>query len=119
MARCWKCEKPLTVTELQCSGCKVTMSGTFATSRLARLNGAQQKLIEQVILAGGNLKHVAREVDLSYPTFRKRLEAVIEDLANLKREDEACARQLFDEVEAGSRSPEEAARHIREMNGDA
>jgi hypothetical protein len=93
------------------------MSGTFFTGRLGRLSGPQQRLIEQVILAGGNLKEVARDSEVSYPTFRKRLEAVIADLGQLRREDDEKARSLLDDVEQKRVAPEAAARQIKEMNG--
>ena len=117
MSRCKQCDQTLEVTELRCPACAVTFSGTFATGRLARLTGDQQRLIEQVILAGANLKEVARDSQVSYPTFRKRLDAVIADLAQLRREDEARAEALLDDVERKRLAPEAAARQIREMNG--
>lgn len=117
MSRCLQCDQALEVTQLRCPGCEVTHSGRFLTGRLARLSGSQQRLIEQVILAGGNLKQVARDCEISYPTFRKRLEAVIADLDQLRREDDDKARALLDDVEHKRMAPEAAARQIKEMNG--
>lgn len=102
---------------MRCAACAVTLSGAFATPRLARLSGEQQRLIEQVILAGGNLKDVARASQISYPTFRKRLDAVVDDLRQLCRRDDELAQSLLDDVEAGRITPEAAARQIGEMNG--
>ena len=117
MSRCLQCDQALEVTQMRCRACEVTQTGTFATGRLARLSGGQQRLIEQVILAGGNLKEVARDSEVSYPTFRKRLEAVIADLNQLRRQDDDKARALLDDVEHKRLAPEAAARHIKEMNG--
>ncbi|MGI9462907.1 MAG: DUF2089 domain-containing protein [Aestuariivirgaceae bacterium] len=117
MSRCSQCDHTLEVTELRCPACAVTLSGTFASPRLARLAGDQQRLIEQVILAGGNLKEVARDSQISYPTFRKRLDAVIEALTKMRHDDDQRAQHLLGDVEAGRIAPEAAARQIREMNG--
>ena len=117
MSRCLQCDQTLEVTQMRCRACEVTLTGTFETGRLARLTGDQQRLIEQVILAGGNLKDVALEAQVSYPTFRKRLEAVMADLTELRRQDEARARSLLDDVEHKRMAPEAAARQIKEMNG--
>jgi len=68
-------------------------------------------------MAGGNLKEVARDSQISYPTFRKRLEAVIDDLNQLRRQDDEMARSLLDDVEHKRLAPEAAARQIKEMNG--
>ncbi|NNE24418.1 MAG: DUF2089 family protein [Rhizobiales bacterium] len=117
MSRCLQCDQALEVSQLRCRGCEVTHSGRFMTGRLARLSGSQQRLIEQVILAGGNLKEVARDAEVSYPTFRKRLEAVIDDLNELRRRDDETARALLEDVEHKRLAPEAAARQIKEMNG--
>ena len=85
--------------------------------RLARLDGEHQRLIEQIILAGGNLKDVAASIEISYPTLRKRLDALIASLNRLKAEDEERANTILDDVRAGSMSPEAAARQIKELNG--
>ncbi len=86
--------------------------------RLARLRPEEQQLIEQIVLASCNLKDVAATLGVSYPTLRKRLDALIGSLRTLCDEDEATARDLLGEVEAGTLAAEEAARRIREMNGD-
>ena len=117
MSHCLQCDQALEVTQMRCRGCEVTQSGTFFTGRLGRLSGPQQRLIEQVILAGGNLKEVARDSKVSYPTFRKRLEAVIAELGQLRCEDDEKARLLLDDVEQKRLAPEAAARQIKEMNG--
>ena len=117
MNRCSQCDHTLHVTELRCPACAVTISGVFASPRLVRLTSDQQRLVEQVILAGGNLKDVARELQISYPTFRKRLAAVMAALAKMREDDDQRAQSLLDDAEAGRIAPEAAARQIREMNG--
>jgi hypothetical protein len=91
--------------------------GRMAQPRLARLSADEQQLVEQIVLASGNLKDVGRTLEVSYPTLRKRLDALIASLRALRQTDEAVAQALLDEVEAGGLAAEEAARRIREMNG--
>lgn len=85
--------------------------------RLARLSPEEQHLVEQIVLASCNLKDVAATLRVSYPTLRKRLDALIGSIRALRDEDEATARDLLGQVEAGTLAAEEAARRIREMNG--
>lgn len=85
--------------------------------RLARLSPEEQHLVEQIVLASCNLKDVAATLSVSYPTLRKRLDALIGSLGALRDEDEAAAQDLLGQVEAGTLAAEEAARRIREMNG--
>jgi hypothetical protein len=119
MHHCSTCHNALEAERLRCSACGLAYEGRFGLARLARLGPAEQDLAERVLLAAGNLKEVAAALEVSYPTLRKRLDALILRLQGLRDEDEARTRALLDEVEAGTRSAEEAARLIKEMNGGA
>ena len=119
MQQCSICQSTLEIERLRCAACGLAYEGRFGLPRLARLGPAEQDLAERVLLAAGNLKEVAGAIEVSYPTLRKRLDALILRLHALRNEDEARTRSLLDEVEAGTRSPEEAARLIKEMNGGA
>lgn len=85
--------------------------------RLGRLSPEEQHLVEEIVLASCNLKDVAATLGVSYPTLRKRLDALIGSLKALCDADEATAQNLLGQVEAGTLTAEEAARRIREMNG--
>lgn len=117
MLACANCGSSLAASQLHCGRCELTFSGTFNLPRLARLDGEHQRLIELIILAGGNLKDVAASIEISYPTLRKRLDALIARLNRLKADDEERANAILDEVSAGSMTPEAAARQIKELNG--
>jgi hypothetical protein len=119
MHHCANCRSVLEVERLRCSACGLAYEGRFALPRLARLAPGEQALAERVLLAAGNLKEVAGAIEVSYPTLRKRLDALIDRLRALRDEDDSRTRTLLDEVEAGTRSAEEAARLIKEMNGGA
>ena len=119
MNYCVTCHSALEAERLRCTTCGLAYEGRFEQPRLARLGPAEQDLAERVLLAAGNLKEVAGAIEVSYPTLRKRLDALILRLHALRDADEARTRALLDEVEAGTRSVEEAARLIKEMNGGA
>ena len=119
MHDCAICHNTLEAERLRCTACGLAYEGRFALPRLARLEPAEQDLAERVLLAAGNLKEVARSIEVSYPTLRKRLDAVILRLRALREADETRTRVLLDEVAAGTRRAEEAARLIKEMNGGA
>jgi hypothetical protein len=76
------------------------------------------KLAEAFLLCGGNLKALAEELDLSYPTLRKHIDAMMEALSRLKAEDEQTINTILAEIESGKRNAEEGLRLIREMNGE-
>lgn len=83
--------------------------------RLARLPTSMQLLAEQVLLAAGNLKEVAGWQDVSYPTLKKRVDALIVSLQALRREDDETVERLLARVERGEVQPEYAARRIGEI----
>ena len=117
MHHCSICGHLIGIQKVSCPSCRVAFEGDFRLPRLARLDAAEQQLAEQFLLSGGNLKELAVALGTSYPTLRKRLDALSETLQRLRREDDAEADRMLDEVEAGHARAEEAARLIREMSG--
>lgn len=87
--------------------------------RLARLDTDQQHLVEQLVLAAGNLKEVAGELEISYPTLRKRLDRLIAGLRALRAQDDMRIADFLGAVEAGKMTAETATRLIRELHGQA
>lgn len=100
-----------------CHRCGVQSEGGFAVPRLARLPRDMQELAEQILLAGGKLKEVSGWQDVSYPTLRKRVDALIATLEELRGEDEAQVEALLADVESGALRAEYAARRINEIHG--
>lgn len=117
MLRCLNCEGELVPARLSCADCGLAFEGTMRLPRLARLSPEALELAERLVVAGGNLTEVAHAVGVSHPTLRRRVAALREDLARLREHDEAEIASLLNDVEAGARSPEEAARLIGEING--
>lgn len=58
-------------------------------------------------------------LDVSYPTLRKRLDALIEALRFLQANDKDQTDVMLDAVQAGTMTAEEATRLIKEMSGGA
>ncbi len=92
-------------------------AGTMRMPRLARLSREGLDLAERLILAGGNLKDVASEVGISYPTLRRRVDTLIEELESLKQDDQDAVNGILSEIESGAMRAEEGARLIKEIHG--
>ena len=80
IATCPVCESELAVTRLACTDCGTTIDGRFAVGRFGRLNREQLALLESFLRARGNLRDMERELGLSYPTVRGRVEALVRAL---------------------------------------
>ena len=118
MRTCPICQHPLRITKLCCDPCAVTYGGGFDWPRLARLSSAHQELAEQLLLAGGNISAMAQAVGMSYPTLKKRLDALRDALQRLRDEDLAASKTDQLRIEQGQLQAEQAARRIRERNGN-
>lgn len=83
-----------------------------------RLKDEHIKLAEAFVLSGGNLKELAGGLGISYPTLRKRVDEMVEELKRLRAEDEKAALAILAGIEKGEISAEEGTRRIKEMNGE-
>jgi len=119
MHKCPTCQHGVEIERVHCSACGLRFEGRFALPRLARLAPGHQHMAEMLVLCAGNLKEMASALELSYPTVRKRLDALVDAIQALRAEDDRRTQALLDDVEAGTLRPEAAARLIKEMSGDA
>ena len=118
MIDCPVCKTKLEAAHLHCRGCNLKVEGHFRFPRLMRLKDEHIRLAEAFVLSGGNLKALAQELDISYPTLRKRIDEMVEALRVLRAEDDEAALAILKEIEGGKLSAEEGTRRIKEMNGE-
>ena len=113
---CPYCGAGMAVTRMTCAQCAVSVDAAFPMSRLASLPVEHQRFIEMFVLSGGNLKEIAEQVGVSYPTIRSRLDKVIESLRNEIGKTRRVKGNVLDAVEPGtskSTNAEDAARLIK------
>ena len=112
---CPYCGSSMAVTRMTCGHCSVSIDAAFPMSRLATLPVEHQRFIEMFVLAGGNLKEIAEQVGVSYPTIRSRLDKVIDVLRGEIAKTQRVRGNLLDAVgPSGKTAPdEEAARLIK------
>jgi hypothetical protein len=77
ISTCPVCEHELSVTRLHCGECGTTLEGQFSVGRFGRLNRDQLALLESFLRSRGNLRDMERELGISYPTVRGRVEALV------------------------------------------
>jgi len=80
ISTCPVCESRLQVTRLHCNTCGTTIEGEFNVGRFARLSRDQMALLESFLRSRGNLRELERELGLSYPTVRGRVETLLRTL---------------------------------------
>lgn len=89
IATCPVCTSELAVTRLHCRSCGTTLEGDFSVGRFGRLNRDQLALLESFLRSRGNLREMERELGISYPTVRGRVEALVRALGFGPRADDA------------------------------
>src|SRR6187455_2813435 len=80
ISTCPVCSNELAVTRLQCRSCGTSLEGDFSVGRFGRLNRDQLVLLESFLRSRGNLREMERELGISYPTVRGRVEALVRAL---------------------------------------
>ena len=80
ISTCPVCANELAVTRLHCRSCGTTLEGDFSVGRFGRLNRDQVVLLESFLRSRGNLRDMERELGISYPTVRSRVEALVRAL---------------------------------------
>jgi hypothetical protein len=80
IATCPVCSGELTIARLHCRSCGTALEGEFGVGRFGRLDREQMSLLESFLRSRGNLKEIERELGISYPTVRGRVDALIRSL---------------------------------------
>lgn len=108
---------PLYISELSCEESGVVIRGRFEIPRFARIDAEMTRFLEVFLRCRGVLSCVERELGLSYPTVRSRLDALLESLglqpvresrATQGKEDLERKREILDQLERGEITAEEA-----------
>jgi hypothetical protein len=90
ISTCPVCSSELAVTRLHCQTCGTTLEGDFSVGRFGRLSREQLTLLESFLRSRGNLRDMERELGISYPTVRSRVEALVQALGFGPRADAAA-----------------------------
>src|SRR6201989_1229868 len=98
---CPYCHSAMAVTQMTCAHSHVTITADFPMSRVAGLPVEHQRFIEMFVLAGGNLKEIAEQVGVSYPTIRSRLDKVIDALRGEIAKTRRVRGNVLDAVDPG------------------
>jgi hypothetical protein len=109
ISTCPVCEGELLISRLHCRSCGTALEGEFGVGRFGRLSKEQMALLESFLRSRGNLKEMERELGISYPTVRGRVDALVRALG-LADGAETGEEMNLDEVDAEADEAAGAAR---------
>jgi hypothetical protein len=121
VSTCPVCDHELSVTRLHCQECGTTLEGRFSVGRFGRLSRDQLALLESFLRSRGNLRDMERELGISYPTVRNRVEALVRALGLAEADPESMPstgqpddrRQILERLARREIGAEEAAAQLR------
>jgi hypothetical protein len=127
LIKCPSCSGALTVRRLECPSCALSLESSFELPPILKLSQAQLDFVEVFIKNRGVIREVERELGVSYPTVRAKLDEVVAALGFHARDAAVDApdgeepadqtrsrRALLDELREGRISPEDALRTLRD-----
>jgi hypothetical protein len=106
ISTCPVCEGELTISRLHCRSCGTALEGEFGVGRFGRLSKEQMSLLESFLRSRGNLKEMERELGISYPTVRGRVDALVRALGLA---DGDVGEDQLDEADGSAEAPEASA----------
>lgn len=118
ISRCPVCDNQLKVTRLKCSQCDTVIENDFALSRFDYLTDEELHFTETFIRCRGNIKEVEKELGISYPTVRARLDGIIKALgyddSQPFQDEEALRREnILRDLETGRITADEALQLLK------
>lgn len=123
--KCPVCGEKLSITKLSCPKCTTAIEGDFQPCEFCRLPGDELEFVKVFIRCRGNIKDVEKELGISYPTVRGKLDSVIKNLGYevspkeviKENEDKAAARNdILDQLSRGEITSKEAAERIKNLS---
>ena len=110
LRNCPVCNTRLEIRRYQCPSCKTTIDGNFRTSDFAALSLEQQEFTRIFICSQGNIKEVEKQLGISYPTVKNRLNEIRSILCKeyFKAEVESKSEKILSDLEIGKISVSEA-----------
>ncbi|MEF9960589.1 MAG: DUF2089 domain-containing protein [Cellulosilyticaceae bacterium] len=115
LSQCPVCSNPLTVQRLKCQSCQTVIENDFKLSKFEYLSSDQLYFIETFIRCRGSIKEVEKELGISYPTVRAKLDEVIISLGFSPKEAKQTkpTHDLLDALEKGEISADEAISQLK------
>lgn len=111
--KCPLCNGEIKVTEIQCNKCGIVIQGQFDLCKFCRLNEQQKYFVEVFIKNRGNIKEIEKELGISYPTVRNKLDDVISDLGHTVKKSTVNQKEILEKLKEGEISKEEVLKLLK------
>jgi hypothetical protein len=118
LGKCPVCGGTTEVTSINCNDCGTKIEGHFKLCRFCALTDEQKTFTDVFMKCRGNVKEVEKELGVSYPTVKNRLEDVVSALgykSNPTTVDMGRKKEILDKLDNGEVSVEDALEMLKEQ----
>ena len=113
VAKCPVCDSSMVISEVHCEGCGTSLRGRFEIPLLCQLPEEHHQFLMVFIKNRGVIRDVERELGISYPTVRSRLDGLLSALGFTGRMESVEASHVIEMLDRGEISAGEAERMLR------
>lgn len=114
ISECPVCGGNLKAVKLNCTTCGTIIENDFSLSKFEQLTNEQLNFVEVFLKCRGSIKDVEKELGISYPTVKSRLNDAIAALGyEVEEERSTELKSIIDSLESGELSPEEALKKLK------
>lgn len=115
LGKCPVCGEELYVSKLSCHSCHTHIDGDFSLCKFCKLTSEQKDFVEIFLKSRGNIKEIEKEMGISYPTVRGKLENVIEALGYKAKhtEPKIDKKEILRKLNDGEITSEEALKQLQ------
>jgi hypothetical protein len=105
-------DRPFVVTAVRLEGSGITIGGEFELPPLAGLRYEDQVFVSEFVRSHGSIKYMEKAFGISYPTVKNRLNRIVQQLQLVEVEQLTEHDEIFDLLERGEISVQEAAERL-------
>lgn len=116
ISKCPICNNRLKVMKLQCDKCNTSIENEFKLSKFDYLDNDDLIFVETFIKCRGSIKEVEKEMQISYPTVRAKLDDIINKLGYKVKEQPKTKKsnEIIEALEKGEITADEAIKKLKE-----
>lgn len=111
ISTCPICKNHLVVTKLHCKSCGTSIEGEFDLLEFYALSDRQLEFVRCFLRNRGNIKDVEKELGISYPTVRAKLDETLHALGIVSKKQEVISNkntEILSKLKNGNISTDEA-----------